>query len=490
MADSTPPQTEHFDWNSLPEPEAIAWPIYPEDSPAYSDGENKQAFNEDAARAAFGDACIDQLLNEQERFRGDWWILALLLRCEAHAERIDPAREDNGRFGLLSIIRDFHRENGVTLHMERANLSGTHLEHANLEWSHFENADLSRTHFEHANFTWSHLKHAVLSGATLDHANLAWSRLGDASLYYASLENADLHGARLDHARLIGACIKNTNLDGANLEYANISDARLERANMHRANLDHATVREATGILFDDNAVQRLDIEGGAKDPWSVLRRKYTGPMFFVHLLLVVAFVLPYAGKVLALTVTDRVYAGIRASLEAGAEAPAGAEVVRSWLEHFDTAHTQTPAWWALLGGAQALWWVFVPTAAIILIYNALRGFLTLRVGILRDQADRVLRTPTLEEYYGPGHPLAGDDAGWRRILPVWKRRMAQWHKAEDAERPWHWRWVNRSMLSPLNAIGLYRLHSIASVLFWITLASVGFHIGAWLLTTTVPVPN
>lgn len=259
---------------------------------------------------------------------------------------------------------------------------------------------------------------------------------------------------------------------------------------LEKATLNYALTREATGILFNDNAVQGMDIEGNAKDPWSVLRRKYTGPMFFVHLLLLVAFVLPYAAKVLALTVTGRTYEAMRVSLESGIEAPAGADVVQAWLERFDAAHTQTHAWWALLGGTQGLWWLFVPTALAILLYNILRGYLTLRVGILRDQADRVLRTPTLEEYYGPCHPLARNDARWPRLWPVWKRNAARWWKAEESDHRMCRRVANMAMLSPLGVLGLYRLHQIARVLFWISLASVSFHVGAWLLTTTVPVPK
>ncbi len=472
MAKSTPPQPAPFDWNSLPEPKAIAWPIYPEDSPARKDEESKQAFNEGAARTAFGDGCIDWLMNRQEMFRGDWWMLAMLLRCRDDAERIDPARELFGRFSSLSSICRVLQESGIRLH---------------LEWAH-----LSHTHFEYVDLMGAHLEYAILDGIALEHAQLDWAKLVHARLDQAKLAHASLGATDLKHASLFDARIDNADLYGANLECTDLRSARLERTNICRVNLDHANMRRAKGILFDDNAVQRLDIEGNANDPWSILRRKYTGPMFFVHLLLVIAFVLPYAAKVFALTVTGRTHAAMRASLEAGAEAPAGAEMVRAWLEQFDAAHTQAHAWYVLLGGAQPLWWLFVPSALAILAYNALRGFLTLKVGILRDQADRVLRTPTLEEYYGPCHPLARGDAGWRKIWPVWKRNIAQWRKAKDAERPFplRWWWVNKALLNPLRVLGLYRLHQIASVLFWISLASVGFHIGAWLVTTTVPVPK
>lgn len=481
MAESTPPQPEPFDWNSLPEPQAIDLPLYPEDSPARKDEESTMAFNEAGARAAFGDACIDRLMNEQKMFRGDWWMLAMLLRCEAHAEKIDPTRESRGRFGSLSRIRSSLREQGMGLHLE-----GVKLSRANF----FKYADFRYSHLEYANLGWAHLEYANLYRSILDHSTLRRTYLDHAYLTDASLKHAELYATHLEHATLFGTHFEDANLFGANLKYADLREARFERASMDRANFDYALARKATGILFDDTAVERLDIEGNANDPWSVLRRKYTGPMFFVNLLLVVAFVLPYAARVLALTVTGRTHAAMRASLEAGAEAPAGAEMVRAWLEQFDAAHTQAHAWYVLLGGAQPLRWLFVPSALAILAYNALRGFLTLKVGILRDQADRVLRTPTLEEYYGPCHPLARGDAGWRRLWPVWKRSLVRWCKAKNAEQPLRWRFANMTLLNPLNILGLYRLHQIARVLFWISVISVAWHVGWWLLTTTVPVPK
>jgi len=44
------------------------------------DDESKEAYNEEEARAAFGDIFIEQLKSDQPNFRGDWWQLALLLR--------------------------------------------------------------------------------------------------------------------------------------------------------------------------------------------------------------------------------------------------------------------------------------------------------------------------------------------------------------------------------------------------------------------------
>lgn len=482
----TPP----FDWNSLPPPEAIAWPIYPEDSPARSNDESTEAFNEAAARAAFGDGCVDWLRGMQfstlywsKPFTGDWWMFAMLLRCSARAKIIDPQCKDPARFSAFHDIKQSLRWRGLGVHLEHAKLAMADLQYADLQLTHLERANLREADLRRALLSNAYFEHASFSLANLAYAHLRWSHLEHADLCSAKLQYSNLEGADLENALLITTKLEFANLDGAQLEHADFSGANLKLATFYNANLDDAILRWTRGILFDDTKVNRLDIEGNAPDPWSTLRRTYTGPMFFVHLLLLIGFLLPYAAKVLTLTTTARGYDALRTSLEAGEGVPPGGEVVRTWLEHFDASHTQTHALWVLLGGTHAWWPLMVITAVIIILYNILRGHLTLTIGVLRDQADRVERTPTLAEYYGACHPLAGKDAGVRRIPAVWWRHVSEWWKSKRL-------WKNRGMLKPWTVIGPYRLHLIARWLFWISIASVVLHVGSWLWTTTVPVPK
>jgi uncharacterized protein YjbI with pentapeptide repeats len=83
----------------------------------------------------------------------------------------------------------------------------------------------------------------------------------------------------------------------ARLPLATFRDARLGNANFDEAQLERADVRGATGLLFDGTYVRDIRIEADAPDPWSVLRRTYSGPRYFVHLLLLVAFFTPYVAK-------------------------------------------------------------------------------------------------------------------------------------------------------------------------------------------------
>lgn len=435
----------------------LVCPFYGPDHPARSDEESKEAFNEDVARVAFSENTVGHvdLVHRISRaaFRGDKWLyLTLKYVCE-HAERNDPGGKGSHRFKDWDSFRNRVVIGGVRIHLEAASLSGCDLRNIDLSYAQMSDSSLNGTRLNDAN----------LNEVVLDRSTLRFARLNGASLEFASLRMTDCRVADLRHCTAGGA--------------------DFDRARLYCAKFDNAVVRYVHGILWNDSAVKRLDIQGNAPDPWSTLRRTYTGPMFFVHLLLLVAFLLPYAAKVLTLTTTARGYDALRASLDAGEGAPPGAEAVRAWLDHFDASHTDTHAWWVLLGGTHAWWWALVPTALAILGYNVLRGHLTLTIGVLRDQADRVERTPTLAEYYGHCHPLAGEDAGVRRIPAVWWRRFNEWRTGEH-------RWQKKSVLNPLPIIGPWHLHQLARVLFWISIASVALHAGSWLWTTTVPVPK
>jgi uncharacterized protein YjbI with pentapeptide repeats len=485
----------------------LVCPFYGPNHPARRDEESKEAFNEHIARAAFGREMIEMLTKRQGRviFRGDWWLLGRLWHAiitagasdEIHTAAFDSLATDHEKMLRSGVQAHLEAVNLVNLRLEHARLRSAHLEHARLGGSHLEHANLSDAHLEHADLCESNLQHAILMEAQLVHADLSYCKLQHAQLVGANMNHANLMEAHFEHAGLNGVVLNNAALGGAFLDDAYLENASLHHAWLEWANLDRACLRGAQGLLFNENAVQRLDIEGNAPDPWSTLRRTYTGPMFFVHLLLLVAFLLPYAARVLTLTTTARGYEALRESLDAGEGVPPGGEVVRAWLAHFDASHTQTHAAWVLLGGTHAWWWAMVPTALAILCYNVLRGHLTLTIGVLRDQADRVERTPTLVEYYGHCHPLAGDDAGVRRIPAVWWRRAKDlWTRKPFLrggvlyERLEINRWKHKDLLNPLPIIGPWYLHQLARVLFWISIASVALHVGWWLWDTTVPMPN
>lgn len=448
-------------------------------NPSFKDEESTAPYNEEKARAEFGNEFVDRLKQHQEEFRGDWWQLAKLVKnLEDDAKpRPDGLEIKEERLRDWNSWRKLCRKSRPKerVHLEHADLRHAHLEHANLSEAHLEHADLWRVHLEHADLVVVHLEHADLAGAQLEHADLTG----------AQLEHADLLFASFEHARL------------------------------YRADLNEAYVRGAKGLLLDDNRVRDIDIEGDAPDPWSVLRRKYTGPWFFVHLLLLLVFFAPYLGRAVYLSATGKMeqwtiekYAALGGRLE---EAPEPVrELSRAHAElqrRFDETHEERRAMWVLLGDKAGWRWLL---PMVVIVYNVLRGYLTLRVSMLRDAEERSQHSPTLEEYYGMSHPLRdlGDpESGWKR----WRNRLVGWllaivaclmpglawehRKGPFPEGPapkfWWvvgavWRWVSETPLR----FGLYRLHVIARVMFIAVVLVVAWHTWDWMRNTWIVVPK
>ncbi len=461
-------------------PWPVAWRDYPEDAdhPAHRPEVPAEPFNEDWAREDFGDAFVDGMKESQEGFRGDWWLLAMLLRCAEAAKAADPEGEDRERLEGWNCgyrKRKFPPR-GWAAHLDHANLAGASLDHADLFAASLDHANLHRASLDHVNLWFASLDHANLCEASLDHANLREASLDHAILFAASLDHAGLFTASLDHANLHRASLDHAILSFASLDHASLLAASLDHANLSFASLDHANVQHARGLLLNSNRVDRLQIEGNAPDPWSQLRREYTGPRFFFHLLLLVAFLLPYAARVLQLSAIDEAYnAAVQMNQVEGLP---GTGNMQAWLDAFHATHEPTTAWWVLVGGTRG--WGVVLLGAIIAGYNVLRYLLTSRVSMLRDAEERAKITPALQDYYGECHPLA-KAAGRGRMPGEWLIRARSYF----AER----RWREVDLLSPIPVVGLYRLHLVARVLFWIAVGSFLIHAGLWVWTTTVWLP-
>ncbi len=280
-----------------------------------------------------------------------------------------------------------------------------------------------------------HLEGANLEGANLEGANLGGAHLEGANLYDADLAGAYLLGAHLHGAEFLLAHLERADLSAAHLERANLRLADLEGANLLHARLDEADLTHASGVRFDSNSIHRTKIDGNANDPWSVLRRKYTGPWFFVHMLLLIVFFTPHAAKFLYLSGLASVQAHIAQQADVLEHDLQGHEravqAIREMQRRYKETHRETRAAWVLVGWTET-WWAF--TMVIVLVaYNAFRGILTLRVSALRDEEERSQVTPYLDAYWP-----------------------------------------------------LFLCHRIAKALMWIAIGSALFHTGYWAWTTTV----
>ncbi len=467
-------------------PEGLPWPpdtdAYKRDTDgkARLDETSEQPFNDAVAREAFGDEYVDQLKDLQEEYHGDWWCLAFLRL----AEQVAVQTEDKGE-GRLGVWRRFcGPSRTVFIHLENANLMEAHLENADLRSAHLENANLMSAHLENAKLRHVHLENANLMSAHLENAVLFYAHLEEAKLGSAHLEEADLRGSHITGCRFLST------------------------------NLDNAKARHINGkILFDGTLVKRLDIEGNSRNPWSVLRNKYTGPMYLVNLGLLLIFLLPHLGEAAYLTAVSTGYDSVQIEYaksdpdnspigvedpkavvveeEAGYSAYAeaikqdvNAAITNTIDEHrleFDATHDDVKVWKVMIGYTQRAWMWYITATFLMAFYNILRAYLTMQVSILRDQEERVWRTPTLAEYYGLCHPLS-DRPGWKAIPGVMFNEASICFRENRVSGLWR--------LNPLRVIGLWRIHQIVKVILWFAAASFVVRMGAWLLWTQVPVPK
>ena len=223
------------------------------------------------------------------------------------------------------------------------------------------------------------LSEADLSGARLDRANLSGANLSSTDLSGARLDGANLSGIDLSGAKLWGVDLSGVDLSGVDLSGVDLSEANLSGATLSEANLSEADFRvdKKSKILLSGNYIKNTRFAPGAKDPWNVLRRNYTGHWFAIILILTFAAIAPKAYQVL------------------------------QWeREHLGPAPQMLPVkrWEVILGWSRELVgfnlsFTFFCLTILLLIYNGLRLFVTMKVQSLRYEEERSSHTPASSEY-------------------------------------------------------------------------------------------
>ena len=345
--------------------------------------------------------------------------------------------------------------------LTRADLSGANLGEADLSGANLSGADLSGANHRAANLRAANLSGADLSEANLHMAYLSKANLDGARLFMAILTGADLSGAglrdaNLRAANLRGASLRGADLGGADLSAADLSaaglsearlfmaiftgadlrEASFKRANLHRArfggppgqgglarfgyvgarldnaDFEGADLREARGLRLDNTHIRNAKFSPNVQEPWSILRRKYTGARLFFHLLFLTAFVVPYAARTflwVGVNRTETVITETVNQLCATAEdlrdedAPS-AETFTRITEELDRARSlsverwETWSVWQLLLGVDkgASFWIL---AGLLILYNLCRYLLTSLVGALRDEEERSGYSPEWKRY-------------------------------------------------------------------------------------------
>ncbi|MEM7244619.1 MAG: pentapeptide repeat-containing protein [Acidobacteriota bacterium] len=266
-----------------------------------------------------------------------------------------------------------------------------------------------------------------LSQANLSAADLSEAMLFQADLREARLMNADLSRARMQRANLGGAILHGADLTGSDLFMANLSNADIRNSDLSEAHLNKAILTNVDlsrirGLVLDDNPIEGAKFPPRASDPWSILRRNYTGPRLLFHLLLLVAFVGPYALEAATWLTLSSAQLKAPHLVEAAAGPQAGP--IDTW--------NQTTVGSLLLDRHRGPW--ALALAVVLLVYNILRGILTASVGPLREEEERTNHTPVL----GGWNPWGG---GYRWLIPLHRvlQVLLVVALASFVFHAWHW---------------------------------------------------
>jgi uncharacterized protein YjbI with pentapeptide repeats len=314
--------------------------------------------------------------------------------------------------GAILAEADLSHAEMVLVNLEGAVLPGANLDGVFLVNSNVANANFYRWNQE-PNRTFigkSTLRQAKLNGSDLSGASFASCDLSEADLSGCALRNAYLGVANLTRATIQGAVATNANLLLTNLNGADLQNSTLDGINLKAANLDQTNFKNVKGTFFlDDNSIRGSRFSTRATDPYSVLRRNYTGPMFFLTLFLTAMALLPYVLKAMAWSFTGSVEAkahdyvhaqitALRNELPPDVYERASKLVEPSWRVQKPN-FKESRVWKIVVGLEEEKPWIAVFVTVILVLYNALRGWLTFQMSGLRDAEERSHHSPARSEY-------------------------------------------------------------------------------------------
>jgi hypothetical protein len=313
-----------------------------------------------------------------------------------------------------------------------------HLEGAHLDTLSLKGFDLNSALLHRANIAFTDLDGANLAAARLDGARVntcgakgakaAGAYFTDAHCSYFSLAGSDLTRAHLDGGSLTDSNLSDCNFTGADFSRRDLRRSRFAGARLRGASFDGADVRQAAGLEFDENSVNGMRIEADAPDRWSVLRRKYTGPWFFIYMLLFGVFLLPYLGKIGLYLAGSAAQDAVEQRLRRGYDAmPRDKQAeMDAYAEWFRENYRKERVVWVLLGVTEGAWHLLM--SFTLIAYNCIRGYLTLRVSVLRDTEERARISPARSDFMGD-LPPASDDPNRARSQrwPLWRLRPNLW---------------------------------------------------------------
>ena len=320
---------------------------------------------------------------------------------------LDIPPEDMDREKTLELIKDVEKWNAYRE-----------------KWI-FWNPNLEKTSLFNTNLEGANLLNAKLKGAILSWAKLEGTNLINANLKEANLGNANLEGADLRMAKLEGAILRNANLEGAvlddaKLEGANLSDANINNIDILYTDLRGADLRGAKNVVFDQTLIEGCLLSPNSDEPWTVLRRNYTGSKLLFHLLLLIAFLIPLVSKTFLWNAV--------AQGEAFIDNPAIEALPERYVISLLVGMPGSREAWVSM---DTVWFV---ASLLVIAYNAARALLTINVGHMREELESTGTSPKYHEDF----PKLNSKANIKKALTfinksesidwlLWIHNKSQW---------------------------------------------------------------
>lgn len=267
-----------------------------------------------------------------------------------------------------------------------------------------QGVDLSEIDFHNCDLSGANLKGAILMGSTWTKCKFGLTDLSEAQMQGARfesgcvLEGAILSNSVATRAKFVASDFHNATLIGAAFDQVDFGNSRLANTDLTGASLNNAT-----NFVLDRAVVRFTEFSATTSDPWSVLRRTYTGPRFVLNFALLVTVVLTLVAKTFAYQVLVLIEAA--PALSAGVDA----YCLRHECEDVRISDV-------LLGFRDGAAFFVISG----LIYNLFRFVLTFGVSGLREQEERSGRSPA----YDPPAMLYGS----RRLID-WLRRFREYYR-------------------------------------------------------------
>ncbi len=293
----------------------------------------------------------------------------------------------------------------------------------------------------------------------LQGADLTGIELRGVDLHGANLQGAYLTKANLQEANFAFADLRKSSLRAASLQKANLYFANLQECSLRAANLHEANLLQAKNLILDSSFVRHARFDVHARDPWSILRRKYTGPSLMFNLLFLLAFLVPYVVKVLFWASVNRLQSYTEVVfLEQEnltvVDSKAATNLSRCLA---DDCESITVLELVLGFDKGLLFWVF---PIMLITYNLLKGWLTWKVAPMRDEEERSGYVP---EWKGAGRPVR------HQAIPFLGNRVSKNFLI--------WCWKQMDSLRGYRYL-FWTHHYFLRWVFW--LAFVAFVVNAW----------